>query len=167
QQFGRGQLKTFPHIGFFTYYRRLLMHRRVDILNYIDYNKAEAMQILEQELGWEYYGGKHYESVYTRFYQGYVLPEKFGIDKRKAHLSTLVCSGQITRNQALEELKAPIYPAGLLDQDRRFVLKKLELSEIEFSAIMAAAPRSFWDYPSYRRNPLFRSQRMLKLYRRV
>ncbi|MBA2687735.1 MAG: N-acetyl sugar amidotransferase, partial [Gemmatimonadaceae bacterium] len=116
---------------------------------------------------WEYYGGKHYESIYTRFFQGYILPTKFNIDKRKAHLSTLVCSGQLTREQALTELAAPIYPEGLIDQDRRFVLKKLELSEAEFQKIMALPPKSFWDYPSYKRSPIFRSKKVLDFYRRL
>ena len=63
------------------------------------------MQTLERELGWKYYGWKHYESIYTRFYQGYILPKKFGYDKRKSHLSSLICSGEMTREEALEELK--------------------------------------------------------------
>jgi hypothetical protein len=168
-RFGTRRLRHFPHYGltelaFYSVMKRL---RTVSILNYVPYVKADAMATISRELGWEYYGGKHYESVYTRFYQGYVLPEKFGIDKRKAHLSTLVCSGQLTREQALQELKKAIYPAGLLDQDRRFVLKKLELSEIEFEKIMAAPVKTFWDYPSYRGNPIFRSSRVLGLYRRL
>src|SRR5207248_1476724 len=154
-------------IGELAYYTLVRRLKTVSPLNYVPYVKAEVMRVIRTELGWEYYGGKHYESVYTRFFQGYVLPVKFGIDKRKAHLSTLICSGQITRERAFEELKAPIYPAGLLDQDKRFVLKKLELSESDFAAIMAAQPRSFWDYPSYRRHSVFRSQRMLSFYRRL
>ena len=168
-RFGTRRLRSFPHfgitgLGYYTLIRRL---RTLSPLNYVPYVKADVMQVIRKELGWEYYGGKHYESVYTRFFQGYILPVKFGIDKRKAHLSTLICSGQITREQALEELKAPIYPAGLLEQDKRFVLKKLELSEPDFAAIMGAPPRSFWDYPSYRRHSVFRSQRMLAFYRRL
>ncbi|HRJ76743.1 MAG TPA: N-acetyl sugar amidotransferase, partial [Anaerolineales bacterium] len=124
QLFGRSKLKTFPYIGFFTYYRRLLTHKRIDILNYIDYNKSEAMKILENELGWRYYGGKHYESIYTRFYQGYILPEKFGYDKRRCHLSSLICSGEITREQALKELEKPTYSPIMQEEDREYVVKK-------------------------------------------
>jgi N-acetyl sugar amidotransferase len=168
-RFGTRRLRHFPHFGigelaYYTLARRL---KTVSVLNYVPYVKADVMRIIGQELGWEYYGGKHYESVYTRFFQGYVLPVKFGIDKRKAHLSTLICSGQITREQAIQDLGAPIYPAGLLEQDKRFVLKKLELSEAEFAEIMAREPRSFWDYPSYRRHFVFRSQRLLALYRHL
>jgi N-acetyl sugar amidotransferase len=168
-QFGTRRLRRFPHYGALALANHRLVRRlrNVSILNYVPYVKADAMATIERELGWEYYGGKHYESVYTRFYQGYVLPTKFGIDKRIAHLSTLVCSGQLSRADALAELDKPIYPEGLLDVDRRFVLKKLELSEGEFAAIMALPRRSFWDYPSYRRHPLFRSSRALRLYRAI
>ncbi|RIK31458.1 MAG: N-acetyl sugar amidotransferase [Anaerolineae bacterium] len=151
QLFGRGKLKTFPHIGFFTYYRRLLTHRRVDILNYIDFNKAEAMKILEQELGWRYYGGKHYESIYTRFYQGYILPVKFGYDKRRSHLSSLICSGETTRPAALSELDKPTYQPSMQEEDREYVVKKLGLTDDEFESILNASKKTFWDYPSYGR----------------
>lgn len=150
-QFGRGRLKTFPHIGFFTYYRRLLTHRRVDILNYIDFNKAEAMKILEQELGWRYYGGKHYESIYTRFYQGYILPTKFGYDKRRSHLSSLICSGEMTRDAALKELDKPTYQPSMQEEDREYVVKKLGLNDEGFEAMLNAPKKTFWDYPSYGR----------------
>lgn len=149
QQFGQGSLNTYPYIGFLTYYRRLLKHHRVDILNYIDYDKNEAMKLLENELGWRYYGGKHHESIYTRFYQGYILPVKFGYDKRRCHYSSLVCSGELTRKAALEELKKPAYAPSQQEEDREYVIKKLGLSEAEFEAIMAAPKKSFWDYPSY------------------
>jgi hypothetical protein len=111
--------------------------------------KKDAMKILESELGWKYYGGKHYESLYTRFYQGYILPRRFGFDKRKAHLSSLICSGEITRDEALKELEAETYPSDLQEQDKAYVIKKLELSEEEFDEIMNAPKRRFLDYPSY------------------
>ena len=151
QQFGRAPLRTFPHLGFFTYYRRLLTHRRVDVLNYIDYNKFEAIKVLEQELGWRYYGGKHYESIYTRFYQGYILPVKFGYDKRRAHLSSLICSGEITREFGLKELDRPTYLPTMQEEDREYVVKKLGLTDDEFEKILGAPKKTFWDYPSYGR----------------
>jgi N-acetyl sugar amidotransferase len=168
EQFGTRRLRRFPHFGIARLaYFTLMRLRNVSLLNYVSYVKADVMKVIGSELGWEYYGGKHYESVYTRFFQGYVLPVKFGIDKRKAHLSTLICSGQMTREEALREVEAPIYPPRLLDQDKRFVLKKLELSDEEFASIMALQPRTFWDYPSYRRHPVFRSARLLAAYRRL
>lgn len=159
KQFGKARLKTFPHQGLFTYYRRLLTLRRVDILNYLDYNKQEAMQLLERELGWKYYGGKHHESIYTRFYQGYILPTKFGYDKRRSHLSSQICSGEITRETALAELQRPTYAPAMQEEDREYVAKKLGVSDREFDAIMNLPRKRFSDYPSYGRvieGPLFK-----------
>lgn len=151
KRFGKNKLKTFPHQGFFTYYRRLLTLRRVDILNYLDYNKQEAMHLLENELGWKYYGGKHHESIYTRFYQGYILPVKFGYDKRRSHLSSQICSGEITRDVALIELQKPTYAPAMQEDDREYVAKKLDLADAGFNAIMQLPRKDFWDYPSYTR----------------
>lgn len=104
----------------------------VPILDFLDYDKTESKEQIQSELGWKDYGGKHYESVFTRFYQGYILPEKFSIDKRTAHLSNLVFSGQITKEEAQLELETPIYPEAQLQLDFPFVLKKLGFSEEEF-----------------------------------
>lgn len=150
KQFGSVPIKTFPHLNLSSYRRGYSRtQQKVDILNYLDYVKKDAMAVLEGELGWRYYGGKHYESIYTRFYQGYILPKKFGFDKRKAHLSSLICSGEITRDEALLELREPPYPLDLQEQDREYVIKKLGLTEAEFEAIMDLPKKSFWDYPSY------------------
>jgi len=159
KQFGSIKLKTFPYVSFFTYYRRLLSQKRIDILNYIDFSKTEAMKFLEEELGWRYYGGKHHESIYTRFYQGYILPTKFGYDKRRSHLSSLVCSRETTRPEALVEIQAPTYAPSLQEEDREYVAKKLGLSNDEFTNIMQAPKKTFSDYPSYGRvleSPLFK-----------
>ncbi|MBX7124456.1 MAG: N-acetyl sugar amidotransferase [Cyclobacteriaceae bacterium] len=149
-RFGTDKLRTYPTIsplkyGWYTFGRGI---RIISLLNYMTYNKVEAMEILKTKLDWKYYGGKHYESIYTRFYQGYILPQKFGIDKRKAHLSSLIFAGQMTREQALAELQQPTYPEELLKEDRIFVLKKLGLSEAEFEQIMKAPPKTFRDYPN-------------------
>jgi len=119
----------------------------VSLLNLIPYIKTEAKRELQEKLGWRDYGGKHYESVFTRFYQGYILPKKFKIDKRKAHLSNLICSGQITRADAIKELARPIYEENLLRTDYDFVLKKLELSHAQFEEIMNTPPKKHTDYP--------------------
>ena len=70
----------------------------------MEYNKKEALEVIKKELDWQDYGGKHFESIFTRFYQGYILPNKFNVDKRRAHLSNLVLSGQISRDEALAEM---------------------------------------------------------------
>lgn len=147
-QFGNVPLKTFPHMDLVALNRYSMKHKMINVLNYLDYNKAKAMNIMEKEIGWKYYGGKHYESIYTRFYQGYILPVKFGFDKRKSHFSSLICAGQMTRLQAVEELKNPTYPVDLQNEDRRFVIKKFGLTEQEFENLMKLPNKKFEDYPS-------------------
>jgi len=106
------------------------------------------MPILERKLGWRYYGGKHYESIYTRFFQAYILPRKFNLDKRKGHLSTLIMSGEMTRAEVLEEIKRPPSAGYMLEEDMKYVLKKFGLSEQEFERIMILPPRTYKDYPN-------------------
>jgi hypothetical protein len=130
------------------FHQRVLRIEYVGLLSYVDYVKADAIEELERELGWRPYGGKHYESIFTRFYQGYILPRKFGIDKRRFHYARLICSGQMTREEAVAALREDPYDAKLVASDRRFVLKKLRLSEAEFERYMEAGPRSHYDYPT-------------------
>jgi len=146
--YGTLPLKTFPfsNAKVKRYYQQVMGVRSVSVINYVDYNKKKIKELIQRELGWRDYGGKHYESVWTRFYQGYILPTKFKIDKRKAHLSDLIFGGQITKEEALEELKMPIYDPAQFKIDFDFVLKKLGLTEEEFNAIMQAPPRSHYDF---------------------
>lgn len=148
QQFGREKLTSYPHFGFgeLFYTNAVARVRIVSILNYIDYDKASAVQELQEKLDWRPYPGKHFESIYTRFYQGYILREKFGIDKRRGHLSDLINSGQLTREEALEQVELVDYDPQLIQQDRDFFLKKLNLTAAEFDEIMHTPPRSFRDY---------------------
>ena len=135
--FGQGKIKSFPFLD--RKMKKFIAGSGVTFINYLNwmpYEKDEVKRTLIRELEWRDYGGKHYESIWTRFYQGYILPEKFGIDKRKAHYSSLICAGQMTREQALEEMKQPAYDPALLREDRAFVLKKLGLSEQDFVEIM-------------------------------
>lgn len=165
KKFGRGSsLKSFPHYGplRFIYYTLIKKIKWIPILDYLDYNKKNAMNIIENELDWNYYGGKHYESIYTRFLQGYILPRKFGFDKRRLHLSSLIWSGQISRHNALEEMEKPDYPKELQEQDRRLVEEKLEMSREEFEQVMNETPRSFWDYPSYKK--IIKNKYLLSAY---
>jgi hypothetical protein len=114
----------------------------------LPYVKVDAKQAIADELGWRDYGGKHYESVFTRYFQGSYLPKKFGFDKRKAHLSSLILSGQITRDQALAELEKPDYPADLERQDHEFIAKKLGLSISQFNEIISLPPIDHLEYPN-------------------
>jgi len=150
KQFGSVKLKTYPHYNFlYLFYVNFIRRvRSVSILNYVDYNKDEVMALLQDKLGWVYYGGKHHESIYTRFYQGYILPKKFNVDKRYGHLSDLINAGQIEKEQALQEVKEEPYPVELQKQDIEYVGKKLGLSESEFSNIMQSKVKSYRDYPN-------------------
>jgi len=147
-RFGVKKLKTYPRFGFFNlfYYNFIRGVRIISILNYVDYDKGKAKNTLVNELGWRDYGGKHYESIYTRFFQGYVLPTKFGIDKRVGHLSDLINSGQITRSEALLSLTHTDYPDELSRSDKEYVIKKLGLNDERFDEIMSAPVKSFKNY---------------------
>ena len=151
RRFGTVALRTMPTISVPRYFWYVLARRirQVPFLNYVDYNKTEAKELLATELGWRDYGGKHYESVWTRFFQGYYQPTKFGFDKRKAHLSTLIIAGQMTREKALAELEAPAYDGELLRQDYEFVVKKFGLTREEFNEILKQAPKKAGAYPSH------------------
>lgn len=149
--FGERPLRTFP---IFSNWRRFLYEpfiarrRTHRPLEWVDYNKAVAKELLKAELGWRDYGGKHYESTFTKFFQAHYLPEKFGYDKRKAHLSSLVVSGQMSRVEALAALQEPLYDPRVLEEDREFWIKKLGLTPEEYYAVMAAPPRFYTDYPN-------------------
>lgn len=134
KKFGTVPLKTYPFASLKQrkIFKEVNGIESIELLNFVPYNKQEVKSIIQEQLGWQDYGGKHFESIFTRFYQGYILPEKFGIDKRKAHLSTLICSGQLSREQALEDLEAPIYNDDQLNTDKEFALKKLGFTIEEF-----------------------------------
>jgi N-acetyl sugar amidotransferase len=149
RQFGTRPLKTFPLTNIFTYklyYRFLKGIRVVKLLDYVPYNKEAAMQLLADGFGWQRYPHKHYESRFTRFYEGYWLPAKFGYDKRRAHFSSLVLSGQMTRDEALRRIAEPPYDETIAAQDLEYVATKLDLSAAEFRALMQGSNRTFRDY---------------------
>jgi N-acetyl sugar amidotransferase len=161
KQFGTISLKTYPLFTSFLKWRCSWNGiRSVSLLDFMPYNKKVVKEIITKELGWRDYGGKHYESIFTRFYQGYILPVKFGIDKRKAHLSNLICSGQITRQEALAEINIPPYPDEIRNNDYNFVLKKLGLTSQEFDKIMQLPVKKHTDYQVetdiYQRIPFLR-----------
>jgi N-acetyl sugar amidotransferase len=151
RRFGTVRLKTMPTIGLheYLYYVLGLRIRQIPFLNFIEYDKEEWKRELSARIGWRDYGGKHYESVWTRYFQGFYLPAKFGYDKRRAHLSTLICSGQVSREEALGRMKEPPYTdPSLLRQDAMYVLKKFGLTQDEFDSLIAAPPKNATDYPN-------------------
>ena len=150
KRFSTTKLKHYPHFSFskLLYYTLVKRIQFVSILNYIPFNKEEAQKLLSEKLGWKNYGGKHHESVYTRIVQSYILPEKFNIDKRKAHLSNLILSSQITREEAMKELESPPFNRETVEEDIDYLIKKLRLTREEFDRIMNNATLSFRDYPN-------------------
>jgi len=136
QKFGSIPIKTHPLFSGFDWlkYNYLIGIKWVSFLDYFPYNKAEALELLQRECQYTPYPYKHYESVFTRFYQGYILPRKFGYDKRRVHLSTLIVSGQMTREDAVKLLNESTYPdLKQEEQDRIFVIKKLGFTEEAFN----------------------------------
>lgn len=117
-------------------------------LNYIDYNVDRAIKELKEFCGFEYYGGKHYESILTRFMQCYYLPEKFGIDKRKSHYSSLIMSGQMTREEAIKKLKEPLYPnEKMFYEDKKFLSNYMNITISEFERCISLPPKEMASYP--------------------
>lgn len=139
--FGEVELKTYPTLnpwkGLF-YYRILKGLKYIDPLNWIEYNRKRAKETITNMFGWKDYGHKHFESVFTRFYQAYILPYKYGVDKRKPHFSSLIMSGEMTREQALEELDEPYYSEEMFKHDYKQILETLNFTEKEFTSFMMA-----------------------------
>lgn len=168
KRFGTVKLKQYPVLGYwkrYVWYEAIRGIKTVDLLNYLPYDYRNVRATIEQEVGWRDYGGKHHESVFTRYFQGYYLPTKFGFDKRKAHLSSLILAGQETRENALEELEQPPYDSALLAQDHEFIAKKLGVSTTELENIIARPPAAHRDYPYDSTWPTAR--RMLQALARV
>jgi N-acetyl sugar amidotransferase len=171
KKFGTVKLKKLPKLGFwhYTYYQLFCKMKLVLPLNYINYNKKEAQLLLKDKFDWRDYGGKHYESIFTRFYQGYILPTKFNIDKRKAHLSTLICSGQISRQEALEELNINTYSKEMQMSDKEYVAKKLGFTLNEFEEVLNLPNRKHEEYGTDRklRDNYFKFMKILKPFTRI
>lgn len=147
---GTRKIKTFPTMSTLRqqWWQSVRGIQPANLLNYVDYDRNAAIATLERELGWRYYGGKHYESTFTRFYQAHILPEKFGIDKRRAHYSALINAGQLTRDEALASLGRELYNPTELAEHRSYVAKKLGFSDEEFRAYLDEPPRSHFDFRS-------------------
>lgn len=139
KKFGDRKLNSYPFFSilyFYVWLRYVKGYSDLRLLEYENYNRNEAKKIIEKELGWRDYGGKHYESIYTEFYQGYYLPKKFGFDKRLAHLSGQIKNGEITRDEALSMLNKPSLEYTRESDLITFVLKKLGFDRQEWNEIM-------------------------------
>lgn len=150
KKFGSVKLKSFPVFGFRqeAYYKLVKGIKIVYPLNYVDYDKEEAMNLLKSELNWRYYGGKHYESRYTGFIQSYYLYKKFSIDYRRATFASQICKGTLNRNEALQELEKLPYDQEKVDQEKQYIAKKLGISIDEFNGIIYSPPKWYTSYPN-------------------
>ncbi len=161
KKFGKIKLKDYTTVSFFKrkiYYPYIKKFRIIKPLNLMPYNKDEAKRIIIDKINWRDYGAKHHESRFTKFFQSYWLPTKFGFDKRKAHLSSLIVSGQLTREEAFQELKKPLYNENELKEDKEFLAKKMGISMVEFDNIMDMPNKTFKDYPSDYEKEIFFSK---------
>ncbi|MCZ2460132.1 MAG: N-acetyl sugar amidotransferase [Chitinophagales bacterium] len=150
KRFGTKKIRKFPNFGFKTelYYKFIKGIRIIYLLNYVNYNKDNAMKILQNELGWRYYGGKHYESRFTKFVQSYLLPKKFNLDYRKATFSSQICAGNMTREEAIEALKAPVYNEEDIEREKEYIAKKLCISKAELNEIIETPGKYYYEYPN-------------------
>lgn len=141
-------LRKYPKMSLATYsFMFIGKTKRINLLNYVPYSKKMAIEFLHNEFDWNYYGGKHFESRFTKFFQSYYLPRKFGYDKRRAHISSLIVGGEISREQGLEEIADnSIYTESMMLEDRDYILKKLDITLEEWDAIMTAPCRTEDDY---------------------
>ena len=148
---GTGKLKDYPvtnilwHKLYLPHVKKIKLIRPLD---FVPYNKDEAMQLLVDKFGYQKYPQKHFESRFTRFYESYWLPKKFGYDTRKVQYSSLILTGQMTRDEALERLKYPAYDPETINQDFEYVATKLGISVEELQSYMDAPNKTYKDYKS-------------------
>jgi len=151
KKYGKRPLKTLPMTSMFKYklyyrfFKGMHVHRPLDM---IPYNKQDAIKTLKDRFGYEAYANKHFESIFTRFYEGYWLVKKFGYDKRRAHFSSLVLTGQLSREEALKILEKPPYDESLAMKDMEYVAKKLDMTKEEFNELMNQENKTYKNYRS-------------------
>lgn len=152
KKFGKLKLKQYKTIGFFSnffYYPFVKGMTVIRPLNYMPYNKVDALQMLKDKIGYKEYGRKHGESRFTKFFQNEFLPKKFNIDKRRPHLSSQILSGELTRDQALSELSKELYNSIELDEDVSYIAKKLNLSIEEFKTYIYSEGCDYSDFANW------------------
>jgi hypothetical protein len=157
-----GKLKSYPAISFwkykiyYPYVKKMTVHKP---LNWIDYDKNKAMEFLIKEYGWQYYGGKHLESRWTKFFQTYYLPKKFGYDKRRAHLSSMIAAGQLSRAVALNELESSPFDKDDVQSQMAFIAKKLGIDKKGLEKLIALPNKTYLDYKNH--------ERLLRIFRSI
>ncbi len=148
--FGKIPIPTYPTMSYWKklYLKKIVGIRQFSILDYVEYNKQDALKLLSEKLGWRSYGAKHHESIFTKWHQTVYLPEKFGYDKRRLHLSDLILSKQITRDEAINEIKKPALKDTEKIELEEYLMKKLGLTLDEYNRILNSKPKSYKEYPN-------------------
>jgi N-acetyl sugar amidotransferase len=149
KKFGKVKLKTLPLCGMFKYrlyYAYIKGMKRVAPLDIIHYDKNKAERELKEKFGWEKYENKHYENIFTRFYEGYYLPKKFGYDKRKSYFSNMILTEQMTREEALTKLAETPYNETIAQEDMEYISKKLGITKKEFQEMIIGENKTYLDY---------------------
>lgn len=149
KKFGKVELKTFPMCGMLKYriyYPYIKGMKRIAPLDYIKYDKTSVENELKEKFGWQNYSNKHYENIFTRFYEGYYLPTKFGYDKRKCYYSNLILTGQMTRDEAIRKLSYSPYDELTIKSDKEYVSSKLGITLDDFTKLMEGPNKSYEDY---------------------
>ena len=149
KKFGKKKLKTFPLIDILVYkiyYRYILGMKVFKPLNFVPFIKKDAEILLKEKFGWESFPHKHHESRFTRFFEDYWLPRKFGFDRRKAHFSSLILTGQMTREEALNRMSKPELSEDFLKQEFKYVAEKLDITVDQLKDIFNGENKSFYDY---------------------
>jgi aminotransferase len=151
KKYGTIRLKTFPVITLWDYYFYYPFIKGLKVLrplNFMPYDRKKALEELKNKIGYKDYGAKHCESIFTKYFQRYYLPTRYGYDTRKPHLSSEILTGYKTREQVLEELKIPSYDENELKEDKKYVMKKLGLGEEEFEKLLQAPKRCATEFSS-------------------
>jgi N-acetyl sugar amidotransferase len=160
RKFGSDSFRSYRTISFWSYYLHYPFIKKMRVirpLNYMPYCKADAIRELQSAVGFKTYSRKHGESLFTKLFQNYYLPKRFGYDKRLPHLSSLIISGQLSREEALAQLKEPLYVPEELEFDIAYLCKKLDISRSEFEDLMRVPKRHYTDFPNWNRR-----QRLVK-----
>jgi N-acetyl sugar amidotransferase len=149
KKFGTSKMETYPfssvlrHKFYLRYIRGIQV---VKALNFMPYIKKDALELLEKEYGWKPYPQKHFESRFTKFYEGYWLPERFGFDTRRVQYSSLILTGQMTRDEALEKMKYPAYNPETIEDEFNYIATKLSITSDELKMYFKQPKKFYWDY---------------------
>jgi hypothetical protein len=149
RKFGKSEMKTYPFSSVLRHKFYLKYIKNINVikpLNFIPYVKKEALELLVQEYGWKPYSQKHFESRFTRFFEGYWLPERFGFDPRRVMFSSLILTNQMSREDALEELRRPAYDPNNIDDEFKYIATKLDISVDELKNYFYSPKKYYWDY---------------------